>query len=466
MTKARRIKIAYIGGGSRGWAHTLMNDLALCGDLTGEVALYDIDPAMAALNRRWGRRVNESPQARSRWDYTVAASLPAALKGADFVFASIQPGPIRMMGSDLEIPARYGILHTVGDTTGPAGLVRALRAVGEYAAIARAVRKHCPKAWVVNFSNPMSVCTRTLYKVFPQIKAFGCCHEVFGTQHRLAALLKEYRGIEVDRRRIRTNVLGVNHFTWIDKAAYQGIDLIELYRRKMNEKGEVRPIAEREIPSLKYFGHRGQVGYDLFRRYGILAAAGERHIVEFLPFYLKDVRTLHRWGVALTPYSYRIGRWTDSPRQFRRRLADPSPLELHASDEETVRQVKALLGLGGFRTNVNLPNAGQHEGLPPGAVVETNAWFSENSVRPQPAGRLPMGVESWVLRAVYSQEMIVEAALRKDKHLAFGAILNDPLMTLTTDKAWKMFGQMLRATRPMLRGWDIGDAPSKTGRAV
>ena len=247
MTRPRTIKIAYIGGGSRGWAHTLMNDLALCPDLTGEVALYDIDPAMADLNRRWGQRVNESPQAASQWDYTVARSLPAALKGADFVFASIQPGPIQMMGSDLAIPAKYGILHTVGDTTGPAGLVRALRAVGEYVTIAHAVERHCPRAWVVNFSNPMSVLTRTLYRVFPQIRAFGCCHEVFGTQHRLAGLLKEFHGIEANRDQIRVNVLGVNHFTWIDQARYEDIDLFDLYRRKMNRKGEVRPIAEREI---------------------------------------------------------------------------------------------------------------------------------------------------------------------------------------------------------------------------
>jgi len=177
--------------------------------------------------------------------------------------------------------------------------------------------------------------------------------------------------------------------------------------------------------------------------------------VEFLPFYLKDVKTLHRWGVDLTPYSFRIGRWVNSPRQFRQRMAKNAPFEIRASDEEAVRQIKAVLGMGDLRTNVNLPNAGQHRGLPLGAVVETNALFSKGRVQPLPAGRLPVPVESWVLRAVYSQEIIVEAALNKDKDLAFQAILNDPLMTLTTDRAWEMFHEMLRATKPMLRGWKI-----------
>ena len=114
-----------------------------------------------------GKRVNEAPEAKGKWKYSVADTLGEALKGADFVLASIQPGPIEMMGSDLEIPKKYGVLHPVGDTVGPAGLVRSLRAANDYAEIAQAIEKHCPKAWVLNFTNPMTVCTRTLHKVFP-----------------------------------------------------------------------------------------------------------------------------------------------------------------------------------------------------------------------------------------------------------------------------------------------------------
>src|ERR1035437_6009551 len=194
MTKPHRIKIAYIGGGSRAWAHVLMNDLAQTPLLTGEVALYDLNKAMARLNVQWGNRVNASPQAVSQWKYTAPQTLKEALTGADFVMASIQPGPIEMMGHDLNIPKKYGIVHTVGDTAGPAGLCRALRAVQDYKEIAQAVERHCPKAWVINLTNPLTVCTRTLYKVFPRIKAFGCCHEVFSSQRFLADLLEQFRG--------------------------------------------------------------------------------------------------------------------------------------------------------------------------------------------------------------------------------------------------------------------------------
>jgi galacturan 1,4-alpha-galacturonidase len=449
------LKIAYLGGGSRGWAHTLMNDLALCPDLTGEVALYDIDVPMAQLNARWGQRVNESPKAVSQWKYRVAKTLPAALKGADFVFCSIQPGPIQMMGSDLNLPAKYGILHTVGDTVGPAGMVRSLRAATDYAVFARAIRDHAPKAWVINFTNPMTVCTRTLYKVFPEVKAFGCCHEVFGSQYMLARLAKEYLGLELKRDDVHVTVMGVNHFTWITEAHYRNIDLLKLYERKMNEKGEVHVVSEEEAAKAGMWSNCRQVGYDLYKRFGALATAGERHIVEFVPFYLKDEKTLHRWGVNLTPYSYREERYMQAPKDFRRILKEGKPIELWQSDEEAIRQMKALLGMGELRTNVNLPNVGQVQGLPKDAVVETNAYFTSNSVKPEFSGRLPAGVEALVLRTALNQEMIVEAAIKKDKKLAFQAFLNDPLMTLTTDKAGQLFDEMLQATRKCLPGWDI-----------
>jgi alpha-galactosidase len=449
--QSKEVRIAYVGGGSRGWAHTLMDDLAACPRLRGEVALYDIDRAMARLNAEWGRRVNLSPQARSPWRYTVAPSLAAALRGADFVIASIQPGPIQFMRHDLEIPARFGILHTVGDTTGPAGLARALRAVPIYARIARAIREHCPRAWVINYTNPLAACVAALYAVYPGIRAFGCCHEVFGSQEMLAGLVQARFGARPPREDIRVNVLGVNHFTWINRARWRGGDLLEMYRRHWSRKGMARRIPPREVAAMGYFQHKGQVTWDLFRRYGAMPVAGERHIVEFVPFYLKDERTLGRWGVKCTPYSFRIGRYRRLPREFRRRLADPAPFEVKASGEEGTRQMMAILGMGDLVTNVNLPNTGQVANLPRGAVVETNARFWRDSVRAIPAGALPAGVAALVARSAANQQLIVQAALHRDKDLAFQAFLNDPLMTLTTDQAWRMFQQMIHATGVALK---------------
>ena len=224
--RAEDVKIAYIGGGSRGWAWGLMSDLAAVDDMNGTVALYDIDREAAAKNEVIGNRMKELPDCRSAWEYKAVDTLKEALTGADFVVISILPGTFDEMESDVHAPEKYGIYQSVGDTAGPGGLVRALRTIPMFEEIAAAIRDFCPDAWVINYTNPMTVCVRTLYRVFPQIKAFGCCHEVFGTQKLLALVLKDMLGIEdAKREEIRVNVVGVNHFTWLTEAKYKNIDL-------------------------------------------------------------------------------------------------------------------------------------------------------------------------------------------------------------------------------------------------
>ncbi len=218
-----RINICYIGGGSVGWAHNLMYDLARCAELTGEVRLYDIDQPRAEMNAAFGNILQDHPDVVSKFRYRATKTLRAALKDADFVVCSITPGDLNDMAKDIAIPARFGILHPVGDTVGPAGYVRALRRCRLYAGFAKAIAEHAPAAWVINYTNPMTACTRTLTKVAPALKAFGCCHEVFGTQGLLAEVVaKQFDVPKPHRREILCDVTGINHFTWITRATWRG----------------------------------------------------------------------------------------------------------------------------------------------------------------------------------------------------------------------------------------------------
>ncbi len=228
---AKDVQIAYIGGGSRGWAWTFMTDLALEPSMSGRIRLYDIDREAARANESIGNRLSSRPDAVGKWHYDTADSLREALTGADFVVISILPGTFDEMAVDVHMPERLGIYQSVGDTAGPGGMMRGLRTVPMFAEIARAIREFSPKAWVINYTNPMSLCVKTLYHEFPEIKAFGCCHEVFGTQKVLKGILEKTKGISgIDRRDIYVNVLGINHFTWFDYASYKGMDLFPIYR--------------------------------------------------------------------------------------------------------------------------------------------------------------------------------------------------------------------------------------------
>ena len=282
------LKIAYIGGGSRLWARNLMIDLALCPDLAGEVALYDIDLDSARLNEQLGNWMQSQPGVVSRWKYLAVITLKEALQDADLVILSIQPGPLELMAEEIALAEEYGLFFPVGDTTGAPGLIRGLRSALIYKEFAEAIADICPNAWVINYTNPMSICTRTLTRLVPGLQVFGCCHEVFNTQAMLAKVAGQYLNITPpSRAEIQVNVLGINHFTWIDQANYQEHDLLGLLKHHLEQPGILRPYTQAEVESWKDWFHSAeQVKFTLFQRFGILPAAGDRHLVEFLPGFI------------------------------------------------------------------------------------------------------------------------------------------------------------------------------------
>lgn len=447
--EVRDVKIAYIGGGSRGWAWTLMNDLAKAKDISGCVALYDIDFEAAKHNEIIGNKVD------GNWDYVAAETIGEALTGADFVVLSILPGTFDEMEYDVHTPEKYGVYQSVGDTTGPGGMIRAMRTVPMIREIARAIREYSPNAWVINYTNPMAICVKALYEEFPEIKAFGCCHEVFGTQKLLSQALEDIHGIKgATREEICVNVVGVNHFTWFTSARYKNIDLFDTYRRFVDkyyetgfDKGGHANWANNSFHSA------ARVRFDLFRRYGYVAAAGDRHLAEFCDRneYLTDPETVSRWTFGLTPVSWRKEDLKKRLAKSERLLSGEEKFTLRDSGEEGVNQIRALLGLCKLVTNVNLPNRGQIEGLPLGSVVETNAVFSADSVIPVLAGALPESISERIAKVSRENDRAVEAAFSEDLKLCFEVFCESHLLKELTDSEKRaLFDEMVEGTKTYL----------------
>lgn len=450
--KMTGLRIAYIGGGSRGWAWTFMTDLALEPAMCGTVCLYDIDAEAAEHNAVIGNQLAQRPETCSPWKYEIAATLDQALTGADFVIISILPKTFDEMAVDVHMPERLGIWQSVGDTTGPGGIIRALRTVPMFVEIAQGIRRCCPRAWVINYTNPMSLCVATLYDTFPQIRAFGCCHEVFGTQKVLAGIAAQALGMEsIPRQEICVNVLGVNHFTWFDTASWKGIDLFPIYRRYVQEHlsdGYAEPDTNWMNSS---FGCRHRVKFDLFRRYGWIAAAGDRHLAEFMPGdeYLRDPQTVKSWDFGLTTVDWRKQDLQDRLARSRRLLSGEEALSLTPTGEEGVLLMKALCGLGRMVSNVNIPNRmGQIANLPRETVVETNALFERDAVRPLEAGNLKADILELVRPHAENQRWVLRAAKTRDADLTAEAFENDPLVRgrATREEIRALVRDMMAAT--------------------
>jgi alpha-galactosidase len=319
---------------------------------------------------------------------------------------------------------------------------------------AEQIKQWCPDAFVINYTNPMSLCVGALYRAFPEIKCFGCCHEVFGTKYFLRDVVQKKLGLTgLTRNDIKINVLGVNHFTWITEAHYKNVDIFPLYQEFCEEMKDIGcPNAQ---PEDDPFYNCEKVKMDLFLKYGYIAAAGDRHLAEFCPrsWYLKDAETAHKWGFNLTPVSYRKNQLKDRYAQQQRLLSGEEDIKIEPTGEEGVLQMSALLGLDDFVTNVNLPNQGQIPNLPIGAIVETNARFCSGSVRPVFAGPIPAEVKPLVDRAVDTQRLVLDAAWERDLEKAFIAFTTEQNNGLTLEESRKLFDTMLENTKAYLKSY-------------
>jgi len=368
------------------------------------------------------------------------------------VIISILPGTFEDMRVDVHVPEAYGILQSVGDTVGPGGVFRALRTVPVYEEFAEAIRKCCPEAWVLNLTNPMSICVKTLYRCFPQIKAFGCCHEVFHTQDFLCCVLREMTGEKATRQDIYTDASGVNHFTWITEARYQNIDIMELLPEFLDRYFDTGYYENGPADqwTRDTFAYGNRVKMDLYKKYGALAAAGDRHLVEFVDnsWYLKDRETVKKWHFGLTTVDWRIANQQRLIRESVEMAQGRMDVPLAPSGEALVTMLRGILGLETVITNVNLPNRGQMPGMPEGSIVETNCIFTNGFVDPIVSRPLPKGALALVRRNCDNIDLLSEGIAERDEDKIFASFVNQPLCAgLGMDQARELYDRMREKSR-------------------
>lgn len=456
--KVTDLKIAYIGGGSRGWAWTFMTDLALAPEISGRVYLYDIDKQAARDNEIIGNSILKNNPEHNNFTYIAAHTYEAALTGADFVIISIMPGTFDEMESDVHAPEKYGIYQSVGDTTSFGGIFRAMRTLPMFFEFAEQIKKYCPNAFVINYTNPMALCVAALYKAFPEIKAFGCCHEVFGTKSFLGTVLKEELGVEKPvREEVNLNIVGVNHFTWAISGHYKNYDIFPIYR-KYCEKNHECGVSGGTYKNWMndHFMSAEKVKMDLFLKFGYIAAAGDRHLAEFCPpsWYLKNPETVYNWGFQLTSVKWRKEDLLWRLDMKDKLISGEKQIEIKPTGEEGVLQIMALLGLKNITTNVNLPNLGQIPNVPFGAVVETNAFFSAGKIIPVHAGEIPLSIKPLIDNNIAVQMMTLEAAWERSTEKAYIAFSSQLQNSLSQNDSRELFDTMFENTKEYLNDYN------------
>ena len=442
MPKTDGPKIVMVGGGSYNWCPKLLRDLMLAEELEGsEIVLLDpklkaaeeVKAAGEAMAKRFGRRYGIRP----------TRGEPGAFRNADFVIITISTGDLEMMAHDLAIPERYGIFQTVGDTVGPGGWSRSLRNVPVFVHLARQIERLSPRAVVLNYTNPLACLTGTIRRV-SGLRTVGLCHGVFGNYHVLQKLF----GCREEDLAVRFG--GVNHFIWVLDFSVRARAGYPLLKKRLGRRSLDEALTEGETDEAGFHSHHALCD-ELYRQYGYLPYVGDRHTCEFLPGYITPRKSaLKRFRLVRTSIAQRRAnrrrarRWTLALASGK---AEPGP----RSRETAVDIIAAIARGKAFCDVVNLPNEGQIDNLPRGAVVETLGLVDGLGFRPISSGPLPPIIQQLVEPHCRCQLMTLEAALSGDRELALQALMADPLCAhLSPSEVRRMGLELMAATRKWL----------------
>ncbi|HXY92277.1 MAG TPA: hypothetical protein VEP49_07370 [Acidimicrobiia bacterium] len=427
------MRITIVGGGSYQWAPKLLVDFANTPLLhDAQIVLQDIDPAPLP---RMVELVEHIADVRGiGMTATSTTDQRAALAGTDYVVVNVSTGGFRSMRHDLEVPARYGVKQSVGDSVGPGGINRALRNIPIFVELARNMEELCPDAWMLNLTNPMTAICRAVTRE-TAVKTVGLCHEITGAQFMLSQLL------DVSFLDITPTVAGVNHLPFITALDVAGDDGL----------AQLRDVLEREDPSKAELVRQHRVKLELFSRFGVLPGAGDRHVVEFFPGFLTEQSGWgDRWGVHLTTIEEREQDQAHHIHRFEEMLAADTVPEWPSG--EMVAPVITCIETdqpGWFP--LNIPNDGQVADLPPDVTVESICVADAEGVRGRDEVRLPAAMADCLRRVSAAQELTVEAAVTGDRDTVFEAMLLDPLAgRIDYDRLADMTDELLVATKAWL----------------
>lgn len=439
-------KITFMGAGSTVFAKNVLGDSLLAPALReGHIALYDIDPVRLRESKRMMDILNKNiNKGRAKiTSHCGVKNRTAALRKADYVVNAIQVGgyePSTVI--DFEIPKKYGLRQTIGDTLGIGGIFRALRSIPVVLDFARDMEKVCPDAWFLNYVNPLSMITGALLRG-SNIRGVGLCHSV----QVCAPRLLKYVGMEDEVKELQWKVAGVNHQGWLLEVTDGGKDLYpEIKKRaaRMNRQGRANPDKQ----------HKDMTRFELMRHFGYYVTESSEHFAEYVPWFIKSTHPelIDEFNIPLDEYPRRCIRQIENWKQRSKELTRNSKLTHKRSAEYASYIMEAMETDIPARIGGNVINDGLITNLPRNCVVELACMVDRNGVQGIYVGDLPEQCAALNRTMVNVQLLTIEAALTGKKDCIYQAAMLDPhtAAELPLDDIRKMCDELIAAHGKML----------------
>ena len=408
------MKITFMGAGSTVFVKNVLGDTLLTDALNDcEIALYDIDAhrleesylVVEALNKKYN-----ADKATIK-KYLGVSERKAALKGARFVINAIQVGlydPCTII--DFEVPKKYGLRQTIGDTLGIGGIFRGLRTIHVLKDFAADMQEVCPDAWLLNYTNPMAILSGFMQR-YTNVKTVGLCHSV---QVCSRDLLK---GLGMEDVQIGSELIaGINHMGWLLEIRDENGD--DLYP-------EIKRRAKQKNASEK---HGDMVRYDYIDKLGYYCTESSEHNAEYNYFYIKSryPELIDKFNIPLDEYPRRCVNQIKNWEKQKEELLNGGDIEHTRSHEYASRIMEAMVTNTPYKIGGNVLNTGLIDNLPADACVEVPCLVDGAGIHPTHVGRLPVQLAAMNMLNINCQLLTIEAAVTGRKEHVYQAAMLDP----------------------------------------
>ena len=437
---SRPLKIAIIGAGSTVFARQLMTDiLTTPGLMSGTFALIDIDAERLSLAKRIGEKMVSAVD--REWCVDATRDRRKALAGCDYVINSIEVAGLRNVRNDYDIPLKYGVDQCIGDTIGPGGIFKMLRTGPAWLSILRDIEELCPRAIVMNYTNPMSALTLLALRA-TRLRAVGLCHSVQGTSQQLADYL------EVPYAELQWRCAGINHLAWFTELTHKGQDMYPRLRERAGDP-EVYDADPVRFEMMKYFG--------------AFCTESSGHMSEYLPYFRKSPALIERFtrGGYRGESGFYANNWpswrSSGDASIKEILDGRSPLAMQRSEEYASTIIEAIECGQSAVIHGNVLNTGLIDNLPFDGCVEAPVLVDRTGPSPVHFGPLPAQLAAPDRAHMAVHDLMVQAVLDKDLQAARYALLLDPLTAAVChpEEISAMFDEMVKAERADLVYYDV-----------
>lgn len=427
-------KVTLMGAGSTVFARSLLTDiLQIEGLEEGTFALVDIDASRLELAHRLAEKLVE--RSGRKWRVESSTDRRSVLAGTDFLINTIEVAGMANVRHDFDLPLKYGVNQCIGDTIGPGGIFKALRTGPAWLEILRDAQALCPRALVMNYTNPMSILTLAA-SLATELQVVGLCHSVQGSSRQLAGYL------DLPYEELEWRCAGINHNAWFTTLRYQGEDMYP----RLRERASLPEVYERDPVRLEIMLH-----------FGAFVTESSGHFSEYVPYFRKRPDLIEQYCRPgyLGETGFYANNWpawrADNERYTRELLDNTKELPFTRSHEygsyiiEAVTQHQPTVIYG------NVRNHGLIDNLPDGCV-EVACLVDRSGIQPTHFGPLPEQLASLNRAHMAVHTLMCEALLKRDKAAARYALLLDPLTAAVCSPAeiGAMFDEMWEAQRPYL----------------